>query len=57
MAPRMSRRDRLVLRLIMGVAFATFLLAIWAFIDFGRSRSATVSPATGTTNGLPAASR
>jgi hypothetical protein len=38
MAPGMSRRDRLILRLIMGVAFATFLMAIGAFLSGANAR-------------------
>ncbi len=55
MAHRMSRRDRFIIRLILGVAFATFLLAIWAFVGGGKSQSVTVSPATPMTNHRPSA--
>ena len=34
----MNRRERLILRLIMGVAFATLLLAIWAFVGGAKAR-------------------
>lgn len=50
MAHRMSRRDRFILRLILGLAFATLLLAIWAFLGGGRSRPATDLPTTARTN-------
>jgi hypothetical protein len=54
MAPGMSRRDRLILRLIMGVAFATFLFAIWALVGWGRARSGTDLPTTTLPNDRPA---
>ena len=57
MAHGMSRSHRLILRLIMGVAAGTFLFAIWAFIDWGKSRSATNVPPTSATNDPPASVR
>jgi hypothetical protein len=53
MAHGMSRSHRLILRLIMGVAAGTFLFAIWAFIDRGKSRSTTNLPPTGEPNEPP----
>lgn len=57
MAPRMSRRGRLILRLIMGVAIGTFLFAIWAFVGLGKSRPATDLPKIGATNDRPASTK
>ncbi len=57
MAHRMSRRDRLILRLIMGVALGTFLLAIWAFVGWGKSRLAPDLPKIGATNDRPASTK
>jgi len=53
MAERMSRSHRLIRRLILGVAAGTFLFAIWAFIDWGKSRPATQVPPTSATNDRP----
>lgn len=53
----MSRSHRLILRLIMGVAAGTFLFAIWAFVEWGKSRSTTNLPPIGDTNEPPASVR
>lgn len=57
MAHGMSRSHRLILRLIMGVAAGTFLFAIWAFVEWGKSQPATSLPQTGVTNDPPAIAR
>ncbi len=57
MAHRMSRRDRLILRLIMGVVVGTFLFAIWAFVGWGKARSEIDLPTTTLTNNRPASAK
>lgn len=53
MALCMSRRDRFLLRLIMGVALGTFIFAIWAFVSLVRSPSAPDLSKFGTTYDFP----
>lgn len=57
MAHGLSRSHRLILRLIMGVAAGTFLFAIWAFVEWGKSRPATNLPQIKAPNEPPASAR
>jgi hypothetical protein len=48
MAPRMSRKDKLVYQLILLLAVGTFLFGIWALV--GGLKSPAARPTAGETN-------
>jgi hypothetical protein len=56
-AHRLSRKKRLILRLILGVAVGTFMFAIWAFVGFGKSTSAPDLSKPGAMNDRSASAR